>query len=260
MARLNIEDDFWKDILKVTAKIGDEKRAVGEAVLWLKHAQDRYKKGQRITESEFKAEGFSEALIGIFAIRSDKGIEAKGAKKHFSWLEERLEAASKGGKKSAQTRSKQNEANPSKSKQAEPSYSYSPSYSNSNSPCLKNGENSTSDEVVQAPSTPVWLKYSKAYKARYDVEPTRNAKINSQLKQLGERLGSEASDVAEFYLSHNDSYYVKTGHSVGALLRDAEKLRTEWFTGRKITTSYAKSAENEDHLNQQMKRIAEGKL
>jgi len=50
----------------------------------------------------------------------------------------------------------------------------------------------------------------------------------------------EAPAVAEYYISHNNAYYVRTGHAVDALLRDAEKLRTEWATNRRITETRAR--------------------
>ena len=85
-------------------------------------------------------------------------------------------------------------------------------------------------------SADTWDAYSKSYTHRYGVEPTRNRKVNSQLKQFCERVPiEEAPAIASFYLSHNNAYYLRTSHSTDALLKDAEKLRTEWQTGRKIT-------------------------
>ena len=46
---------------------------------------------------------------------------------------------------------------------------------------------------------------------------------------------AEAPEVAAFYVRHNAALYVRAGHAVDLLLRDAEKLRTEWATGRIIT-------------------------
>ena len=85
-------------------------------------------------------------------------------------------------------------------------------------------------------TTDVWEAYSKAYVNRYGVEPTRNRKVNAQLKQFCERVPiKEAGLIAHFYLGHNNAYYLRVAHSVGAMLADAEKLRTEWQTGRKVT-------------------------
>lgn len=58
------------------------------------------------------------------------------------------------------------------------------------------------------------------------------------------RVGvEEGPPVAAFFVSHNDSFYVKKGHAVSCLMQDAEKLRTEWFTGRQVTGSQARQIE-----------------
>ena len=85
-----------------------------------------------------------------------------------------------------------------------------------------------------------WNCYANAYAAKYGVDPVRNRKVNSQLAQLVERLGiAEAPCVAEYYLSHRHSLYVSAKHCVDLLLRDAEKLRTEWATGTQGTHTQA---------------------
>jgi hypothetical protein len=95
-----------------------------------------------------------------------------------------------------------------------------------------------------APSTAVWVAYSDAYETRYGSEPVRNAKVNGQLAQLVGRLGAQESPhIAAFYVGHNAQFYVRDMHSVGLLLRDAEKLRTEWATNRQMTTTKAQQAD-----------------
>lgn len=90
----------------------------------------------------------------------------------------------------------------------------------------------------------VWNSYSEAYACRYGAGPVRNATVNSQLAQLVGKLGAEeAPAVAAFYVGHQGRFYVQSMHSVGALLRDAEKLRTEWFTNRQVTTASAIQAD-----------------
>jgi hypothetical protein len=93
-----------------------------------------------------------------------------------------------------------------------------------------------------APLRPLaWESYSTAYEAKYRVKPVRNAKVNSQFAQLVKRLGAEdAPRVAAWYLSHAGALYVRSGHCVDLLLRDAEKLRTEWATGHRITETRAR--------------------
>lgn len=107
---------------------------------------------------------------------------------------------------------------------------------------------------------PVWQAYSAAYRAKYGVDPVRNATVNGQLAQLVNRLGDEAAFVAEFYLSHRNRYYVEKMHPVGLLLSDAEKLRTEWATGRQTTAAQAAQADRtQTNLNAFGKLIAEAK-
>lgn len=102
----------------------------------------------------------------------------------------------------------------------------------------------------------VWAAYSKAYFHRYGTEPTRNATVNGQLANLVKRLGEkEAPLVAEFYLSHTDFRYIKALHSVGLLLQDCEKLRTEWITGRKVTTAVARQIEKAQDFQDQQQWI-----
>lgn len=91
-----------------------------------------------------------------------------------------------------------------------------------------------------APSSDTWAAYESAYLARYGVKPVRNATVNGQLANLVNRLGAEESPgVAAWYVSHRNQFYVSCGHSVGMLLRDCEKLRTEWATGRQATQTQA---------------------
>lgn len=105
-----------------------------------------------------------------------------------------------------------------------------------------------------------WFSYSEAYARRHGTKPLRNGMINRQITGVIRRLGQEAPDVAEFFLTHNDSYYVRTMHPVGMLLKDAEKLRTEWITGRKMTGQTARAAEKESTMNDQLARISRGEL
>lgn len=93
-------------------------------------------------------------------------------------------------------------------------------------------------------SAAVWAAYSDAYINRYGTEPVRNAKVNSLLGQLVDRIGAEdAPPVAAFYVGHCSGYYVQRGHAVDMLVKDAEKLRTEWATNRKVTQTTARQAD-----------------
>lgn len=89
-----------------------------------------------------------------------------------------------------------------------------------------------------------WEFYSRAYFEVYGTEPVRNQKTNSLIKRFYERLGDhDAPPVAEFYVHHKNRLYVSAGHCVDLLLRDAEKLRTEWATNTRITDGSARQAD-----------------
>lgn len=101
-----------------------------------------------------------------------------------------------------------------------------------------------SARTARGEGTAAWEGYRTAYLQRYGTEPVRNAKVNSTLGQLVQRLGiDEAPQVAAFYVGHNRSIYVANKHSTGLLLRDAEGLRTEWATSRPVSDTEARQAD-----------------
>ena len=96
------------------------------------------------------------------------------------------------------------------------------------------------DTELQAACRATWKSYSDAYFNRYGVEPVRNAAVNSSIKSFVQKLPhSEAPHVAAFFVSHNDKFYVQKTHPVFLLLKDAEGLRTQWATGREMTSTRA---------------------
>lgn len=108
----------------------------------------------------------------------------------------------------------------------------------------KDNKDNTKDSEQQPSATDhlqdackaTWLSYKTEFYARYGTLPVRNTKVNSQIKQFVGRLGFEESPlVAAFYVKSNESFYAKKAHGVGFMLADAEKLRTEWATGRNYT-------------------------
>lgn len=97
-----------------------------------------------------------------------------------------------------------------------------------------------------AQTAEVWAAYSSAYEERYGIAPVRNAKVNGMLAQFLSRLGSdEAVGVARFYITSRNGLYVSAKHCVDLMLRDAEKLHTEWRTGN---TGYQRDAQEQDRL------------
>lgn len=99
-------------------------------------------------------------------------------------------------------------------------------------PMRRKGEPAAPKE--KAPTADVWEAYCTAYGRRYAVDPIRNASVNGQLAQFVTRIpAAEAPAVAAFYLTHSGGLYVSAKHPITLLLRDAEKLRTDWATNQR---------------------------
>lgn len=91
-----------------------------------------------------------------------------------------------------------------------------------------------------------WAAYSTAYLNRHGTEPVRNKTVNGQVKAFVQRLGFEESPhVAAFFVQSNSAFYVQRMHSFGNLLADAEKLRTEWVTGKTMTATRARQTDRQ---------------
>lgn len=108
----------------------------------------------------------------------------------------------------------------------------------------------------------VWESYRIAYQKRYGIEPVRNRTTNSQAKALAERLGVEnACEVARFYLSHNDSFFVRDQHPIGLCLTKAESLHTQWQRGTKVTghmaNQFAKAQTTNDAFDNVLAKLEE---
>lgn len=111
-------------------------------------------------------------------------------------------------------------------------------------PAKRKPKQASPAEQDEKPTAGTWRAYSHAYEVRYRVPPVRNQTVNSQLAALVKRLGAdEAPAVAAHYVRSNNARYVGAGHTVGMLLMDAEKLRTEWATGQHATTGMARQAD-----------------
>ncbi|MBV5731116.1 helix-turn-helix domain-containing protein, partial [Pseudomonas aeruginosa] len=89
---------------------------------------------------------------------------------------------------------------------------------------------SATDEAMQEACRNVWAAYRAAYEARWSVQPVRNAKVNSQVKQLVAALGAEAPAVAAFFVGLDDKFLVDSCHDFGLLLAKAGAYRTKWAT------------------------------
>lgn len=134
MARLNLEDTFWVAIGRVERGQVSYDQLIGNAVRFLRFAQEQYKKGQVITHEQWSMEGFLDCLVPIFAEKNDQGYDARNASEQFDWLKQKVEAGRRGGVASGETRRSNSDELPeaarSVSKRAEPSSSSSSSLKN----------------------------------------------------------------------------------------------------------------------------------
>lgn len=113
------------------------------------------------------------------------------------------------------------------------------------------GENipDPTETALQAACKETLRAYGNAYLDRYGTAPVVNAKIRGQVKQFVQRIGHEESPlVAAFFLTHQESFYVKKCHDFGLALHDAEKLRTEWATRRMVTNTSAQQADRTGNM------------
>lgn len=101
------------------------------------------------------------------------------------------------------------------------------------------------ETIFQSKCRLTWAMYKAAYQQRYGIAPVRNAKVNSQVKSLVQRLGEEAGLVAEFFVYNvNETFVVKKTHDLGVLLASAESYRTQWATGRAMTAGRAQQIDS----------------
>lgn len=131
----------------------------------------------------------------------------------------------------------------------------------------RNQETDYSSREVQKPSraaageavsAKTWEAYSQAYLDRYHVLPPRNMKVNSGLCQLVKDVGAEqAPIVAKFYLSHPGRFYVENLHPVNLLVRDSQKLLTEYKTGTVMTATQARQDDGRAARGQMWQRLIE---
>lgn len=100
-------------------------------------------------------------------------------------------------------------------------------------------------EAAKEANAATWKAYADSYYNRYGAEPVRNAKANKMISDLVKRIGAhEAPQVAFYYVTINDSFYLRTLHDLGNLLAKCESIRTQWATGNQMTSVTARQIEN----------------
>lgn len=277
MARLNIEDSLWADprFQDLMIAVKNRHAAKGMVIELWSMAQKFWlaSRGQGIPKAAWIEAEMPSALVEC-KLAKDNGdfIYAAGSKEQFAWLSACSENGKKGGPAAAKSRveNKGKSKRRKTSKDAEitqdtTSYSFSSSsslsFSDSNSPSLAKSEKTEEAGKGGGAGKATWEGYKAAYSQRHGEPPVWNAKIAGQLKHFMARVpASEAPDIATFYVKHNGARYVQAMHPIGLLLMDAEKLRTEWATGRTMTSAKAKNGESLEYAQDQLRRIERGEL
>lgn len=96
------------------------------------------------------------------------------------------------------------------------------------------------ETALQAACRETFRAYQAAYVVRHGTPHTDNAKVRSQIKQFCQRVPhAEAPLIAAWFPSHPAAKYVQNLHTVGFLLADVDKLRTEWATGQTMSATRA---------------------
>ncbi|PIT07997.1 helix-turn-helix domain-containing protein [Snodgrassella communis] len=90
-----------------------------------------------------------------------------------------------------------------------------------------------------------WEAYARAYRDRYGVLPAANQKTRGQVATLVRYVGKEvAPALAEYFLSHNGSWFVQCRHEFGCLLKSYQQVLTDMQRGEQMTQTKARQTES----------------
>jgi hypothetical protein len=101
--------------------------------------------------------------------------------------------------------------------------------------------------------------YVDAYSLRYGIEPaTNNREFNSKIKVLHSKFGKDESiGIIQFYLKHNDGFYLKGSHAIGLCLLHSDSLRTQMIRNKPITSTMVKAFEKQQEKMEYNNQIQE---
>lgn len=100
----------------------------------------------------------------------------------------------------------------------------------------------------------LWDTFTKFYRLRYKEDPLRDAAANSIMGKFRNKVGVEqGKKIIEFFIRHQDAFYVKNAHAVWIMNRDADGLRMQCLKNKMITNAdvrrYERSQEQMGLLN-----------
>ena len=89
-----------------------------------------------------------------------------------------------------------------------------------------------------------WNAYAKAYRDRYGILPVSNQKTRGQVASFVKLVGKEKAPLlAEYYLSHNNHWFVQIRHEFGGLLKSYQQIATDYAIGQQATRQAAVQVE-----------------
>lgn len=98
----------------------------------------------------------------------------------------------------------------------------------------------------KSPAALAFDAYSAAYLARYKVAPLSNAMVRGQMANFLARVpAADAPAIAAFYVGHKGNLYVAAKHPVNLLLRDCERLSSDWATNQRAEPARAIAEQTE---------------
>lgn len=272
MARINVDDGLesrpeYRKLLKLHD--GDDDRALGMLVRFWRLAQKYWGDGELVPAEDIQDWGFEYIIESKWGVLKERGVYAIGSEERFAWYRQKCEAGKARSNAPRDAGGKFTSGTPSDDQRSDVSappkppladipiqpLSLAPVLVPSLSPSRREEKDlaprsrKTAPSDAESPVSKVWEAYAGAYEARYGEPPSRNAMVNGQLAHFVKRIPQgESPEVAAFYVRHNDSFYVRSMHPVGLLLKDAEKLRTEWATGRTMTSQRARQVEQKQNI------------
>lgn len=266
MARINVDDDWFIDILgrraKLTRLVAEgpalpEDVADGMALRAWRLAQRYWKESRSLIPLEvFQQAGLGLLIEADLAVINPEGVYVRGTKNHHEWLHSRKEAAAEGGRASAASRLRKNGSAVPKGASNTPKQNRTKTEAKASKPnpllystlaktTFSSFDESRSDPKLEAPKAgQVWDAYKGAYFSRYGKDPVRNARSNALCSQLIKRLGGDgAVSVVKFYLTHNKRWYIDKVHDLSACVGDAEGLHTQMLADHRVSSTEAMQAD-----------------
>lgn len=256
MARINIEDEIYKDMrfIQLMQKLGSVDAALGALVRAWSLAQKYFlstETDRLIPLFEWKRQMIPDSIIDVgLAERREQGIYICGAEKQFAWLIQRQDAGKKGGRPKSEpeenittviteetgrlTTESDRLSDESGAKRLEPSYSYSSSFSSSEELNLKNLKANSRAKRAPPPGMGLFIAtYAKAFEARWKSRPDLRGKVQGQIKTfLADTPIERACELIQVYCQMEEPWFVTKCHDFGTFLENIGKVNIALDTGQ----------------------------